>query len=360
MVADDRARARRQLVNRRARRARHTAASCRARCGARSGTNGRPRPTCAAGERACRNGLWLLVRQGAPAVGDRIQRRAAPLRRELLRLAGVGSALVQFRRHRAGRAAAGKLVRSGAPAHVRGRRAGSAGVERLDVRIPDAAAGDADLREYLARPDVPGRSGTTDRLWTATRRAVGDVGVRLQHRRCPSQLPVPRLRSPRPGLETRPRPGSGRGTVRVRACPDGRARGGVPQPATACRPWIGRKAGHVRGHRLHAVAATSRGVERRGPVIHGAPPGDEPALLRLCPPGATDAEAIRIGPAVSGDPAASSGAHPESHAVSFEGNRSCRSACDQGRRSGAAGARACHPDTRRFRKCSCCRTAATT
>ncbi len=83
MVAADRARTRRQLVNRRARRARHTAATCRARWGARSGQNGRPRPTCVAGERACRNGLWLLVQQGAPPVGDRIQRRGAPLRRKL-------------------------------------------------------------------------------------------------------------------------------------------------------------------------------------------------------------------------------------------------------------------------------------
>src|SRR4030095_3339775 len=123
-------------------------------------------------------------------------------------------------------------------------------MERLDVRIPDAAAGDAHLREHFARPDVPGGRGTTYRLWTATRRAVGHVGVRLQHRRCPTQLPVPRLWSPRPGLETRPRPGPGRRTVCVRACAYGRARGGVPQPATAGPPGSGPEAGAVRRQRL--------------------------------------------------------------------------------------------------------------
>ena len=50
------------------------------------------------------------------------------------------------------------------------------------------------------------RGGATDRVWKATRRAMGDVGERLQHRRRPSQLPVSRLRRPRVGLEARARP----------------------------------------------------------------------------------------------------------------------------------------------------------
>jgi hypothetical protein len=32
-------------------------------------------------------------------------------------------------------------------------------VERLDVRVPDAAAGDADLRQHAARPDLQGGGG---------------------------------------------------------------------------------------------------------------------------------------------------------------------------------------------------------
>ena len=73
--------------------------------------------------------------------------------------------LAQLRRDRAGPAAAGELVRARPPAHRRRRRAGAAVVERLDVRVPDAAAGDAELREHAARPDLPrarssGRSST--------------------------------------------------------------------------------------------------------------------------------------------------------------------------------------------------------
>ena len=105
----------------------------RARGCARCGKNGRRRPAGDAGCRICRHGLWLPVRQGAPAAGDRIQRRRSPLRFQLLRSAGIGSATVQFCCHRPGSVAAGKLVCTWAPAHYRGRRAGPAVVERLDV-----------------------------------------------------------------------------------------------------------------------------------------------------------------------------------------------------------------------------------
>ena len=75
----------------------------------------------------------------------------------LLRSAGVGGAVVQLRRHRAGQAAAGKLVRPRPPAHYRRRGRDAPVVERLDVRIPDAAAGDAHLREHAARPHLSAR-----------------------------------------------------------------------------------------------------------------------------------------------------------------------------------------------------------
>ena len=63
-----------------------------------------------------------------------------------------------------GTAAAGELVRARPPAHERRRRAGAAVVERLDVRVPDAAAGDADLREHAARPDLPRGGAAADRV----------------------------------------------------------------------------------------------------------------------------------------------------------------------------------------------------
>jgi hypothetical protein len=51
--------------------------------------------------------------------------------------------------------------------------AGAAVVERLDVRVPDAAAGDAQLSEHAAGPDLPVGDRCADRLWQAPQRAVG-------------------------------------------------------------------------------------------------------------------------------------------------------------------------------------------
>ncbi len=59
-----------------------------------------------------------------------------------------------------------QLVRAGPPADDQRRRAGAAVLERLDVRVPDAAAGHADLREHAARPDLPG-GGASGRSSTA-------------------------------------------------------------------------------------------------------------------------------------------------------------------------------------------------
>ena len=100
------------------------------------------------------HGVRLPVRQGASSAGDRLQRRRTPAGRELLRSAGFGSEVVQFRGDRAGTAAAGELVCPGAPAHHRRRRTDPAFLERLDVRVPHAAPGDADLRKHAARPDL--------------------------------------------------------------------------------------------------------------------------------------------------------------------------------------------------------------
>ena len=49
----------------------------------------------------------------------------------------------------------GELVCPGAPAHFRRWGADAPFLERLDVRVPDAAPGDADLRGHAARPDLP-------------------------------------------------------------------------------------------------------------------------------------------------------------------------------------------------------------
>ncbi len=149
--------------------------------------------------------------------------------------------LERVRRHRPGAAAAGELVRPRAPAHQRRRRADPAVLERLDVRVPDAAAGDAELRAHAARPDRQGGGGAADRVRRAARPALGHVGIRLQHGGRASQLPVPRLRRARPGAETRAGRGPGRRALCLGAGADGGAGGGLPEPATARRRRGGRR-----------------------------------------------------------------------------------------------------------------------
>src|SRR4030095_14450619 len=83
--------------------------------------------------------------------------------------------------------------------------------------------------------------------------------------------------------------------------------------------------GIVRGRRLHALPAAPWRVERGDPIVHGAPPGDEPPFLCLCAFGATDAKALRVRPALSSDIAAAPGAHSQSDVLPFASDRTFRS-----------------------------------
>ena len=69
------------------------------------------------------------------------------------------------------------------------------------------------------------------RVWRRARRALGHLGVGLQHDRRPPELPVPRVRRAGPGVEAR----SGRRPGRRAVChghgADGGARDGMRQPA---------------------------------------------------------------------------------------------------------------------------------
>jgi len=107
---------------------------------------------------------------------------------------------VQFRRHCAGKAAPGELVCPGAPADHHWRRAGSPFVERFDVRVPHAAPGDATYEDTLL--DRTCQAAVQDRSGTGGAGGCrGDVGIRLQHDRRSSQLPVPRVCVPGLGLK---------------------------------------------------------------------------------------------------------------------------------------------------------------
>ncbi len=270
--------------------------------------DGRDRAAGTAMRRTGPHGVRLSVRPGASPAGHRLQRRRAPARSELLRPARLGSEILQLRGDRAGTAAAGKLVRARAPAHDRGGPLGAPVVERVDVRVPDAAAGDADLRQHAARPDLSPDRRAADRVRQAARGSLGHLGVRLQRGRREPQLPVPRVRRARPGAEARTRRGSRRGALRVGARADGGARGGVPQPATARGRRARRKIRPLRGRRLHAGAPAARPCQRRRALVHGAPPGHDPALALAPAARPADAEALRVGPAVQGDAAAAAGA----------------------------------------------------
>ena len=73
-----------------------------------------------------------------------------------------------------------KLGRSLTPS---GSVARAAVVERVDVRVPDAAAGDALVSRHAARRDLRRRRAPADRVRRAARRAVGHLRVGLQRRR---------------------------------------------------------------------------------------------------------------------------------------------------------------------------------
>ena len=96
-------------------------------------------------EEFARVGLWFPVRQDSRllSIGYNVdERRHDASYYDLLASEARLSVFVAIAQ---GQLAAGKLVRTGTPAYQRWRRTHPAVVERLDVRVPDAATGDADL-----------------------------------------------------------------------------------------------------------------------------------------------------------------------------------------------------------------------
>jgi hypothetical protein len=117
------------------------------------------------------DGVRFSLRSGSAFAGHRVQRRRTPARPELLRFARLRSTIREFRGDRTGTAAAGELVRPRAPSHVVRGPASPPVVERLDVRVPDAAPRDAHVRQHAARPD--GSCFSRARSRTEAARSVG-------------------------------------------------------------------------------------------------------------------------------------------------------------------------------------------
>jgi cyclic beta-1,2-glucan synthetase len=163
-----------------------------------------PAGTRSAGHRLRPHGDGLPVCGRSETARDWLQRHRSPPRQQHLRSARVRSAPGQLCRHRPRPAAAGTLVRARPHAVPGGRRAGAAIVERLDVRVPDAAAGDANLQQHAARANLSWHHPRAGRLRPQAQRPVGHFRIRLQHHRRVDELPVPRVRRAGHRPETRP------------------------------------------------------------------------------------------------------------------------------------------------------------
>ena len=220
------------------------------------------------------DGLPLPFRRPAQAVRDRLparrRRGAGTPRHGDVRPARLGGPARELHRDRQGGRAAGALVPAGPALHQRRRRARAPVVERHDVRVPDAAAADAQLSGDAARPVLRAGPAAPDAVRGEPGRAVGHLRVGLRGRRSARSLPVQGLRRPGAGAEARARRRAGDRPLRRGAR---RARRAVPrgaQPAAARRPGAARAPRLLRGRRLHApqervarCRRSTRGLARR-------------------------------------------------------------------------------------------------
>ena len=205
-----------------------------------------------------RNALPLPLRPEAAAVRHRLPPRRSirrrPAGRFVLRPARIRSAAGQLHRHRQGRRARAALVPSRPPDYQRARLTGAAVVERDDVRVPDAAAGDAEFSGDAARRVVPHGGAAADRLRRVARHAVGHLRVRVPRRRSRRQLSIQGLRCARPRPEARPRRRARRRAVRHRARGHDRSGAKRQEPAPARRRWVVRRVRLLRGRSTTPIA----------------------------------------------------------------------------------------------------------
>ena len=182
------------------------------------------------------NRVRFPVRRGAPALLHRLQRHRRPARRVVLRHAGVGGAARELSGHRHRQDRPRSLVQARAIADAERRVARAPVVERVDVRVPDAAARDADLSGHAAARDLRRHRPAADPVRRAARRAVGHLGVRVPRAGSRRQLSIPRLRRARARPQARTRRRSGR-SRRTRASSRRRWRRRRCSPtSSACAP----------------------------------------------------------------------------------------------------------------------------
>ena len=206
-----------------------------------------------------RDELPLPLRRAAEPPRDRLPRRrrggAGPARSLPLRPPRLGGAPRELHRDREGRPPREALVPPRPRRHERAREPGAPVVERDAVRVPHAAARDAQLPRHAARRDLPDGGAPAAGLRGGARGAVGDLGVRLRPRRSPRHLPVQGVRRPGARHEARASPTSWwsrrtRPRSPTLVHPD--RGGGEPPPPRARRAR--RRVRLLRRDRLHAAA----------------------------------------------------------------------------------------------------------
>ncbi len=150
-----------------------------------------------------RHRLRVPLRADAPALLDRLQRHRWAPRPVALRHAGLRGAPGQLPGDRDRTGPPGALVPPGPRAGARRHRPGVAVLERVDVRVPHAAAGDAQRPGHVDSRDVPVRGAGANRLLQALLGALGDLGVGVQRSRPGRQLSVQGLRRARARAQAR-------------------------------------------------------------------------------------------------------------------------------------------------------------
>ena len=222
-----------------------------------------------------RDGFLVPAAAGAQAAVDRLPRRGAPARRELLRPAGLGGAADQPVRHRQGRSADRALVPA-RPADRRDRLPRRADVVvGLDVRVPDAAAGDEGAAGRHPQPDQQA-DRSSGRSSTARSKGIpwGISEAAYNAPRPRADLPVHEFRRARPRPEAR----AWRRTPSIAPYATVLAAQFMPREAV---DNLERLAGDrrarplrlLRRRRLHAAARAGRRRPCRRLQLHGASPG---------------------------------------------------------------------------------------
>ena len=195
----------------------------------------------------------FLFDPGAAAPLDRLPGRRGQSRSQLLRPARLRGAPGELRRDRQGRRAGAALVPARARPDAGRPRLGADLVVGIDVRVPDAVAGDARAGGQPAGADQPPGRPPADRVRRRARRALGRLGIGVQRARSGAHLSVLELRRSRPGPQARAQRGRRRRALRDGAGGDG---GSAGRGAATSRVW-------PRPAAAAATAATRRSTTRR-------------------------------------------------------------------------------------------------